>query len=59
VSPSTDGRGVFSGLFFVVRDPGLNSKYAESTPTTITLHKKNNDFAKGMENISVKVNNQT
>ncbi|MCM1260781.1 MAG: phosphodiester glycosidase family protein, partial [Prevotella sp.] len=36
VSPSTDGRGVFSGLFFVVRDPGLNSKYAESTPTTIT-----------------------
>ena len=59
VSPSTDGRGVFSGLFFVVRDPGLNSKYAESTPTTITLHKKNNEFAKGMENISVKVNNQT
>jgi len=52
-------RSIMTGLFVVARDPGLNSKYAESTPTTITLHKKNNDFAKGMENISVKVNNQT
>ena len=61
INRPSDGheRAVANAVFVVARDPGPNSKYAESTPTTITLHKKNNEFAKGMENISVKVNNQT
>ena len=61
VSESTDSgkkeRNVFSGLFFVVRDPGVKSEAKNSTSYSVLLEK--NTLGKEFTDICVTINNKT
>ncbi len=61
VDSATPGaqRAVASGLFFVVRDPGLVSRKVNSTPTTIRLNKKQLPFVNELTDIKVTVDDKT
>ena len=50
-------RLVFSGLFFVVKDPGVSIK--ETTPSSVTLRLNNTQYANSLEDVKAKVNGKT
>ena len=52
-------RSVFNGLFFVVRDPGFVAKREDLTRTSVNITLKENNLFSQMQNVKVKVNNQT
>ncbi len=61
VSESTDSgkteRSVLTGLFFVVRDPGCNAQFKNSTSYSVLIEK--NDIGTEYQNMSVIINNKT
>ena len=52
----TDQRSIFSGLFFVVRDPLFEINNNQTTPETITLELKENEYTTTAQEIQVKAN---
>ncbi|MBS5853055.1 MAG: phosphodiester glycosidase family protein, partial [Staphylococcus sp.] len=61
VNRPSDGseRSTGNAIFLVMRDPAVESKLGNATPTTITIERKNDAYSQSVENLTVKVDGKT
>ena len=61
VNRPSDGseRSTGNAVFLVMRDPAIETRLADSTATTITINKKNDEYSQSVQNLKLTVNNKT